>query len=905
MARRRRRYTKGTQDRAKYHRGSHNYERESSSWIPHNPNEAGHRASDGSTASGPVPSTVPYPGRVTDADKGPITPEVRKEQLGQRAGRIADYDAVSKRALEGKVPEAAKLPPAVKAGYKRVWVPHEIQPYGPPGTKGPFRIGDDQEIGADWYRDKPSGRWEMVRDEELEADTKQMQEQYGQVGGPSAQAARRDVFTASPAERIGQREPITAQTYDSAQAARAAVGPAAQGAVSQQVDQIGAIQQRERATAVTAPTEQQMNAAKATNVEGALSAGAFATQVTGTGGLVNQTPQAEQQSRAILTGTQAQGNERQIQGVPTFLTASERSSRGLSATQTAQDLLNFVAELPSDVSAAILDDPTTFIAQLDNQTTTVQAATAALPPEALVSAQLEALLGGLEAGEVPTWAKPAVDQVNQIMADRGLDVSTVGRDALFNAIIQNGISIAQENARAIQQRATQNLSNEQQAQLAETQNGQQLRLQNLANSQEAARQTAVMAQQVALQQGEFMQQATLTTAQQAQQSRLTQFQTAADFLAKNTAFAQQMELANLSNDQQMRLANLTSKNQAASEQLSADEKVELANLQSRLEVNTLNAKLAQELGVAQLNVDQQRAMQHASVTANMDMTKFTTAQQVELANSKFMQTTTLQDFSQKQQAAMQQATIMAQLDMATADQNTKRSIENARNFLQMDMANLNNEQQGVVLQAQLDQQRMLSDQAAENAARQFNSTSVNQTNQFMANLQTQVDVNNAARNDAMQQFNATQQNAAEAQRAQLGTQVSLANSQLAAQIDQFNEQINFQQEQFNVQNAQAIEQSNVQWRRQANTINTAAQNSINQQNAQNAFQLSTQQLSNLWQETRDEMDFAFKVSDNDLSRKASLMVAALGNDSAAYEGKGWSSNLSSITSILDNFLGGG
>lgn len=62
VRRRRRRYTKGTEDRVKYHRGSHNYERESGSWTPHNPNEAGHRASDGSSSSGPVPSNVPYPG---------------------------------------------------------------------------------------------------------------------------------------------------------------------------------------------------------------------------------------------------------------------------------------------------------------------------------------------------------------------------------------------------------------------------------------------------------------------------------------------------------------------------------------------------------------------------------------------------------------------------------------------------------------------------------------------------------------------------------------------------------------------------------------------------------------------------------------------------------------------------
>ena len=53
-----------------------------------------------------------------------------------------------------------------------------------------------------------------------------------------------------------------------------------------------------------------------------------------------------------------------------------------------------------------------------------------------------------------------------MMAQRGLSASTVGRDALFNAIIQSALPMAQSNAQALQQRAQQNLSNEQQANLA-------------------------------------------------------------------------------------------------------------------------------------------------------------------------------------------------------------------------------------------------------------------------------------------------------------------------------------------------------------------------------------------------------------------------------------------------------
>ncbi len=130
----------------------------------------------------------------------------------------------------------------------------------------------------------------------------------------------------------------------------------------------------------------------------------------------------------------------------------------------------------------------------------------------------------MEDGNIPLWAKPAVDTVNQAMAARGIPVSTVGRDALFNAIIQSALPIAQSNAQALQTRAAQNLSNQQQANLTEAQQEQQLRLQNLSNRQTAASQTAQFAQQIAVQQGQFRQEAVLTTAQQQQQVRLQNLQ---------------------------------------------------------------------------------------------------------------------------------------------------------------------------------------------------------------------------------------------------------------------------------------------------------------------------------------------------------------------------------------------
>jgi hypothetical protein len=67
-----------------------------------------------------------------------------------------------------------------------------------------------------------------------------------------------------------------------------------------------------------------------------------------------------------------------------------------------------------------------------------------------------------------------------------METSTVARDALFNAIIQSALPIAQSNAQALQQRSAQNLTNEQQANLQASSLDMTRRMQNLANQQSAA-----------------------------------------------------------------------------------------------------------------------------------------------------------------------------------------------------------------------------------------------------------------------------------------------------------------------------------------------------------------------------------------------------------------------------------
>ena len=418
-------------------------------------------------------------------------------------------------------------------------------------------------------------------------------------------------------------------------------------------------------------------------------------------------------------------------------------------TRAKKQLRN--AGLQEDAITELGNDPEALEDKLTQFTEQERGIIAGLPEEALVSNQMDSLLSGMENGEIPNWAKPAVASVEAMLAQRGLSASSVGRDNLFNAIIQSAVPLAQSNAQAIQQSVSQQRSIEAQAAEADAQRKQQATLQN------------------------------------------------------------------------------------------------------------------------------------ATQNFNLNMAQFSADQQTELANSKFLQTVGIQNASMEQQGVLQDAVLMSQANLAEADFFQKAQIQNAQAFLQTDMANLNNRQQANVLTAQQNQQRLLSNQAAENAARQFNSASENQTQQFMANLNAQMNQYNASQMNAMEQFNATQENAAEARRAGREADINKFNAQLVTQVDQFNSQQDFARNQWNAQNAAAVEASNVQWRRQANTVNTAAQNTINMQNAQNAFNLSSQSMSFLWQELRDQADFDFRSYENEENRKAQIIATAIANEGKAGE----------------------
>lgn len=184
-------------------------------------------------------------------------------------------------------------------------------------------------------------------------------------------------------------------------------------------------------------------------------------------------------------------------------------------------------------------------------------------------------------------------------------------------------------------------------------------------------------------------------------------------------------------------------------------------------------------------------------------------------------------------AAISQAVIEAALPIAQMD---------AATFGTMNLQNLKNRQAALV-----------SNQAAQNAAKQFNAKTETEVDQFMAAMRDKVLEFNVNQSNSMERFNSEQTDA-----------IGMFYDKMANETDKFNSQ-----------NALVIAKSNAEWRRTINTANTAAENVAMQQNVQNMFNMSQQAVANLWQQARDAFHWANVTSQNSKDRAFKLALFSM------------------------------
>ena len=216
----------------------------------------------------------------------------------------------------------------------------------------------------------------------------------------------------------------------------------------------------------------------------------------------------------------------------------------------------------------------------------------------------------------------------------------------------------------------------------------------------------------------------------------------------------------------------------------------------------------------------------------------------------------LQNLTHKQATALQNANTLAAMRTQNLNNRMTAAVNNAQNFLAIDTANLSNEQAANTLSYNAYTQKLFSDQAAENASRQFNATTTNQVEQFFSTLENAVDGANANRLQAVRQFN-----------------VGEANAQA-----QFIENQRATRESFNVQMASQIEVANANWQQSVATVNNANQMQSNIFSAQSILGLRTREYNDLLQKRRDDAHFIYESTEKKLDREAQM--AAISQQSA-------------------------
>ena len=299
-----------------------------------------------------------------------------------------------------------------------------------------------------------------------------------------------------------------------------------------------------------------------------------------------------------------------------------------------------------------------------------------LPQEALVSTQMNNLLEGIESGEIPTWARPAVAQVEQMLARRGMSASTVGRDSLFNAIIQSAMPIAQSNAQAIQQSVSQQKTIE--AQTAE------------ANAQR-------------------MQQTALTNAQNVFNMDMAQFSADQQTVLSNSKFMQTVALTEASNEQQATIQNAVLMSQANLAEADFYQKAQIQNAQAFLQMDVQNLANEQQSNILKAQQTQQRMLSNQSAqnaaaqfnAASENQTQQFMASlnaQIDQYNTSQMNAMSQFDATQKNTAAARDANRAAdvekfntqletQIDQFNANQDFARNQWNAQNKAVVEQSN--------------------------------------------------------------------------------------------------------------------------------------------------------------------------------------------------------------------------
>ena len=400
----------------------------------------------------------------------------------------------------------------------------------------------------------------------------------------------------------------------------------------------------------------------------------------------------EQKDRPLLdivTGVlspEAKANAAKVAG--TDLPRLLRAKKQLRRAGLSEEEINLIGS-----------DPDSLEAELGDYTEEQRGMIAGLPDEALVSTQMNSLLEGMESGEIPAFARPAVAAVNQMLAERGLSASTVGRDNLFNAVIQAAMPLAQSNAQSIKESIFQQRGIEAQAELQNAQMRQQTALSNSEKVFNMDMAQFSADQQRAMSQSKFLQTTSLQEVTNNQQA-----------VVQKAANLAQLDIANLNTQERLQVQNAQ-----------AFLNMEMTNLDRTQQQRALNSQQEQQQMLS--NQASVNAARNFAATSQQQADQFTAGLAANIDQFNAQQFNAMGQFNATQENAAEARRAGREADVAkfNAELITRNDQFNAQQDFETNKWLANNT--ALVKQANMDWRRKinLADTAALNAVNMQNS----------------------------------------------------------------------------------------------------------------------------------------------------------------------------------------
>jgi len=533
---------------------------------------------------------------------------------------------------------------------------------------------------------------------------------------------------------------------------------------------------------------------------------------------------------------------------PEKIKAAQAEVKANEIAKAAEIKESDMASATAIASGGLSDDATAVAAKLAKFTvadeTLAEFVKGSIEAEDTVQGQLAMLMKDFDDG-TPVWAAGAMRAANAAMAARGLGSSSMAGAAIVQAAMESAIPIASQDAQTFANMNMTNVNNRQKVALTNAAAQQGVQISNFNAEQQTALQNSQNAFSLQSQDLSNVQAVLLANAQ-----------IKASLQGQNLSNRQQANLAEAARYAEVSNLNLNNRQQALLQDSANSVQVDLANLSARQQAYVANAQLEAALQGKKIDNRQQTAINNSARYAEANNLTFTAAQQAQIHNSKLMESIGLAELSSEQAAVLQNAASVATMDLANLNNLQQAAVQNAKAFLQMDLANLNNEQTTMIFKAQAIQQSLLQDVAQENAAKQFNASSQNQTDQFMADLKANIDKYNLGQSNDLKKYDAGSINATR----------------------QFNTTQNNSFKQFNTSNSLLIAQANAAWRQSMATTNNATANEKAMFVAKEKNSLTVAALDEIWQRSRDEIDYIFSAYESDQDRTMQIVLAKMLED---------------------------